>query len=153
MKVPAAVALVLALSLVSCSDSEGTPSAGASSPVAPFQGPPVDLSACSTPPPPAPIPAGFPDIEFPPGSQSVEPQVRLDNGIRVDLRIPLSVKAAQRFFIKTLRASGRRIVATDYEGFEAEVYFAEPDGRPGLIRLLIVCRGNVNGSVEIFNVL
>jgi hypothetical protein len=111
----------------------------------------VDLSACSTPPPPAPVPKNFPDIELPPGTQSVEPQVELDNGIRIDLRIPASVKGAQRFFVRTLKDSGRRIVATDYEGFEAEVYFAEPDGRPGLIRLLIVCRGNVNGSIEIFN--
>ena len=112
----------------------------------------MNLSGCPTPPPPAPIPAGFPDdIALPDGARSVEPAFDLPNGIRADFLLPDKVKPNQRFFVSAFKASERSIVATDYEGWEAEVYFAEPDGRPGLVQLRSACSGGTTASIEIFD--
>ena len=147
-----AMALVLLGAFASCGGDAGATAGGAESPQAPFRGPPVNLSGCGTPAPPAPIPDDFPDdIALPEDARSVEPEFELPNGVRVDLVVPDEVKPIQRFFKTSLKEAGRRIVATDYEGWEAEVYFSEPDERPGLVQLRTACSGGTTVSVEIFD--
>jgi hypothetical protein len=147
-----AMGLLLLWAFASCGGDADAASDGAKGKQAPFQGPPVNLQACGTPRPPAPIPEDFPDdIALPEGARSIEPEFDLPNGVRVDLLVPDEVKPIQRFFKAALKDTGRRIVATDYEGWEAEVYFSESDGRPGLVQLRTACSGGTTVSIEIFD--
>ena len=144
------IALLLVF-LAACSgDADAEDATQDQSPGAPFRGPAINFHACETPPPAAPLPDDFPEMDFPSGSVSVEPRVDLSNGVRADLYVPLTVKETMLFFKSTLKESGRRIIATDYEGFEAEVYFAERGENPGLVRMLVGCGDGTNVSIEIF---
>jgi hypothetical protein len=147
-----ATGLLLVWAFASCGGDAGATGGGTESPRAPFRGPPVNLGGCGSPRPPAPISEDFPDdIALPEGARSIEPEFDLPNGIRVDLHVPGEVKPIQRFFKASLKDTGRRIVALDYEGWEAEVYFSESDGRPGLVQLRAACSGGTTVSIEIFD--
>ena len=147
-----AMGLLLLWAFTSCGGDAGATSTDAKGRQAPFRGPPVNLQGCGTPRPPVPIPDDFPDdIPLPEGARSIEPEFDLPNGVRVDLHVPEKVKPIQRFFKSALKDTGRHIVATDYEGWEGEVYFSEADGRPGLVQLRTACSGGITVSIEIFD--
>lgn len=147
-----AIGLLLLWALASCGGDADAAAGSSDGPRAPFQGPPVNLGGCATPKPPAPIPDGLPaDIALPEGARSVEPPFDLPNGVQVELQVPGEVLPIQKFFIRSLKDEGRRIVATDYEGWEAEVYFAERDERPGLVQLVSACSGGTSVSIQIFD--
>lgn len=90
---------------------------------------------------PASVPSAFPELTLPSGAQVVEPAASVPQEMRVDLLAPLTVDEGRRFFEKSLRRDGYEILHTDYEGFEAEVYFASGrrDRPLGMVWILVGC--------------
>lgn len=135
--------------LAGCSSGEAEP--GASKPPARASPQPVPaVEDCPRLPPPAAIPKRFPDIPLPRQAVSIEPAAKLrDGGIRIDLFARMTVRQAQRFFLAALRDAGIPVLGSDYEGFEAEVFFGI--GRAAVvIRILAWCDETVIMSVEVF---
>lgn len=110
----------------------------------------TDTGRCPPLPPVARRPKGMIDIDVPQGSKFVEPAAWPGKGVRADLFVPLSVKQAHRFFVKQTRGPAREVVFSEYEGFEAEVFFHQADGQIGLIRILLTCHDGSIVSIETF---
>ena len=86
----------------------------------------------------------------------VEP-ASVSEGMRIDLFVPTKdVKQVQHHFLRQIKRDGHQLVWTDYEGFEAEVYFeferdrSEKRGKAGLMRALVSCKNGTLVSFEVF---
>lgn len=155
---PVLIVLVILMSLTACNSNGSTPEEVPSTRRSPQQVAPTDQVGQGGPTPPCAPPAaiiGEPKetegIPLPDGAVYLQPAATPDDGIRIDAFVPLSVHEAYSFFLRRLERSRRFIVvSTDYEGFEAEVFFRAGEDEAGLVRVLVHCPSHSVISFERF---
>lgn len=143
------LAVAAACLLSACSGDPAPDRPAIVTPVPSAEGSPF-ARACPELAPLVPIPDAFPDVPLPPRAVSIEPPARPKKGVRVDLFVRSPVRWVHNFYKRYVRERDHTLVFTDYEGFEAELYFRFRSGRLGLVRIFRSCAG---GSVVAFEVI
>lgn len=133
-----AILLGVLLLMVACSDGAHedvlAPTPGSISPLS--QG---SSGPCNSLPPVAGVSERFSSIKFPPPAVWLEPPTVPATGHRADLYVPWSVERSQNFYLGWIEKAGHNLVWTDYEGFEAEVFFSLKTGPVVLVSVLESC--------------
>lgn len=91
---------------------------------------------------PGTFPSRFPPVELPEGAELAAPAADPRPGwMRVDLSSTASVREIYDHFVRTFRRSpGFVIVAREYEGFDAEIFFSY-GRRLGSVLIVSSCEG------------
>jgi hypothetical protein len=124
----------------------------ASSSIVPASNVLASIPQCGQPVDSASVPASFPPIALPSGLVIAPVATSAKSHLRVDMIVPDPVKKTYRFFLDSLAGHNQVILMRDYEGFEAEVYFAPKRGAVtslSTVSIVIFCDNQSLVSIEV----